>query len=242
MLIRKELLIPFILLVIVGALSFYTTFKYLGDYLHYNNLQKNGIVTLAVIIDKGIYEDGSIIYPENTVASDSHVLKLRYLSNSSNDNICEAVVSKNIYDRFKLKNEIRVLHESSAARCYLPQNLKGLYIISIAGLSFGVIFLLIFLLLAIYIYKSFRKVRSPIKLSTEISVAKDKIICPECLIEMEEGYIPGVGGINWRKRKDPIGLPNMLTGLPGTVFWFKRPILHAFKCKKCSVVIFKYGK
>jgi hypothetical protein len=73
-------------------------------------------------------------------------------------------------------------------------------------------------------------------------VEKEKLKCPECGSIMAEGYIPGVGGINWRERNDPIGLPTILSGLPGTTYWFKRPILHAFNCKECGVVTFRYVK
>ena len=30
--------------------------------------------------------------------------------------------------------------------------------------------------------------------------------------------------------------------LPGTTFWVKRPLLHAFNCKDCEIITFKYGK
>jgi hypothetical protein len=59
---------------------------------------------------------------------------------------------------------------------------------------------------------------------------------------MEEGYLPLVSGIQWRKGSEPIGLPHALKGLAGTVGWRGRPRLHAFRCSRCEIVSFQYGK
>ncbi len=59
---------------------------------------------------------------------------------------------------------------------------------------------------------------------------------------MEEGYIPVVCGINWRRKDQKIGLPTIFTGLPGTVWWnpFKRPNLPGYHCPKYHIIIFLY--
>lgn len=68
--------------------------------------------------------------------------------------------------------------------------------------------------------------------------------CPTCKSIMEDGYIPIVGGIHWRRKGQRVGLPSMLTGLPGTVWWnpFRRPKLPAYHCPKCKIIIFVYGE
>ena len=240
---KKEFALPLILLLLVGMASLYITVKYLGDFLYYNNLTKNGVFTTSVISGKEIIDVKESAATGSSSASNSHILKLSYTTPDNKNQPCKAVVSKNVYERSSINNSIEVVYlEDDNKRCYLTENAQGLYILNLLAVCFGAVFLLIFLLLALYIYKSFKKRDYPVKLSTEFSVSKDKIVCPECGCEMSEGYIPGVGGINWRERQEPVGLPNMLTGLPGTIFWFKRPILHAFNCKKCSVVTFMYGK
>ena len=240
---KKEFALPVILLLLVGTSSLYITGKYLGDFLYYHNLTKNGVVATSVLSGKEIRDDKASAAVGTNPASKRHILILSYTTPDNNKQPCEAVVSKNIYERSSINSSIEVLYqEDDNKRCYLTENAQGLYILNLLAVCFGAVFLLIFLLLALYIYKSFKKRDHPVKLSTEFSVSKDKILCPECGGEMSEGYIPGVGGINWRDREEPVGLPNMLTGLPGTIFWFKRPILHAFNCKKCVVVTFMYGK
>ena len=243
MTIKKELVLPLILLLLIGTASLYITGKYLGDLLFYHNLTTNGVLTSSVITGKVIKDDKVTAAAGSNPASKSHILKLSYTTPDNNNQDCDAVVSKNVYERSSINNSIEVLYlKDENKKCYLSENAQGFYILNLFAVCFGAVFLLIFLLLALYIYKSFKKRDYHVKLSTEFSVSKDKILCPECGGEMSEGYIPGVGGINWRDREEPVGLPNMLTGLPGTIFWFKRPILHAFNCNKCRVVTFKYGK
>lgn len=78
-------------------------------------------------------------------------------------------------------------------------------------------------------------------LTTHFEPGPTQLPCPRCGKPMEEGYLPLVGGISWRQSSEPIGLPHALTGLPGTVGWWGRPRLHAYRCEACAVVIFRYG-
>ena len=239
---KKELVLPLVLLVILGAVSIYVPLKYMADFLYYRDIRANGINTTAEIVEKGIKRNGVFLQSDNRSVNDRHILKLTYSSQTNGEESCEAVVSKKIYENYLVGDKFKVLYnKKDSNKCFLPENARSLYLLSLIAICFGALFLIIFLASALYVYKSFKKREIPVKLSTRISNT-DRILCPECSGEMTEGYIPGVGGINWRERKDPVGLPTMLTGLPGTIFWVKRPILHAFNCKKCSVVIFRYGK
>ena len=242
MLLKKELIFPLILLLLLAAVSMYLPVKYLGDYFFYRSLNKKGIKTEAVIKEKGILADGKFLFSGQTRPSDHHLLKFEYITESKEPAICECAVSKNVYDSSLIGGRSDIVSsETAAGKCYLPENARSLYIFSVIILSFGLVFLIIFAAVAVHIYRSFKKRKIPVKLSTKFSLTNE-LFCPECGSRMIEGYIPGVGGINWRERNEPVGLPNMLTGLPGTVFWNKRPILHAFNCKECGVITFKYNK
>jgi hypothetical protein len=104
--------------------------------------------------------------------------------------------------------------------------------------------LLLVCILAFFIYRSYKKPvpEKPIKLTTKIALKENEIQCPNCLLKMKEGYIPTVGAIPWRNMDQPVGMPTIFSGLPGTIFWLKRPKLHAYHCKNCRIVTFKYGK
>jgi hypothetical protein len=69
----------------------------------------------------------------------------------------------------------------------------------------------------------------------------DTIMCPSCGGKMAEGTLVLLAGLHWREPGQPIGLPHALGGLPGTVGWRGRPLLHAFRCSRCEVLTAQYG-
>lgn len=73
-------------------------------------------------------------------------------------------------------------------------------------------------------------------------VAEGAAPCPVCGRRMAEGYLVPMAGVHWREEGAPVGLPHALSGLPGTVGWWRRPRLHAFRCAECAVVSFQYGR
>lgn len=65
--------------------------------------------------------------------------------------------------------------------------------------------------------------------------------CPSCGKQMDEGYVPVLAGLHWRRLGEPLGLPHALSGMPGTVGWRGRPRLHAFRCVPCEILTVQYG-
>jgi hypothetical protein len=68
-----------------------------------------------------------------------------------------------------------------------------------------------------------------------------EVRCPACGKAMDEGYVPLLSGMSWRRIGEPIGLPHALTGMPGTVGRRGRPRLHAFRCVPCEIVTLQVG-
>lgn len=243
MTINRDLLLPLILLFLLGAASFYLPVKYFEDYRFYSELKRSGMETGGIIVNKGIMADGEFSVTDSTEPSDRQLFKIEYNSVNNLKEVCDTSVSRAVFDKHSTGNRLNIVYlESDKRTCFLPENVDSLYLLSLIVNLFGLLFILIFIAAAVFIYKSFKKRKNPVILSTEFSITGEQILCPECGNKMTEGYIPGVGGINWRERMGPVGLPNILTGLPGTVYWRKRPVLHAFNCKQCAVVTFKYIK
>lgn len=72
--------------------------------------------------------------------------------------------------------------------------------------------------------------------------ARMGVACPQCQKPMREGALPLLAGLHWREPGEPVGIPNALAGLPGTTSWRGRPILHAYRCDPCEVLLVKHGR
>ena len=59
---------------------------------------------------------------------------------------------------------------------------------------------------------------------------------------MQEGYIPTGGGIFWFRAREGTELFPMANALPATSSWFRRAKLEAYRCPRCQLVTFRYGK
>jgi hypothetical protein len=60
---------------------------------------------------------------------------------------------------------------------------------------------------------------------------------------MTDGYVPAQRGIFFhRKGENTEQLFDFAEALPATSAWLRRAKLEAYLCKKCNLVIFRYGK
>ena len=66
--------------------------------------------------------------------------------------------------------------------------------------------------------------------------------CPQCHSSMQDGFIPAGGGIFWFRREPDPQLFAFAKALPGTSSWFRRAKLEAYRCPRCELVLFRYGK
>jgi hypothetical protein len=90
-----------------------------------------------------------------------------------------------------------------------------------------------------WLHHSLRKIGVP---QRRMEIDPGGVVCPVCAGKMAEGYSPLLAGIHWRDAGQPLGLPHALSGLPGTVGWRGRAIVHAFRCPGCEVLTLQYGK
>jgi len=67
------------------------------------------------------------------------------------------------------------------------------------------------------------------------------IRCPECHSLMEEGFIPTGGGLHWFRKPDA-GPQDFAEAIPGTHAWLRRARLAAWRCRKCHLITFRYGR
>ncbi|MAE66338.1 MAG: hypothetical protein CMJ18_18870 [Phycisphaeraceae bacterium] len=66
--------------------------------------------------------------------------------------------------------------------------------------------------------------------------------CPECGAPMQNGFIPAGGGISWFDRLSADQVIGFAKSLPGTSAWFRRARLEAYRCTRCRLVTFRYGR
>lgn len=94
------------------------------------------------------------------------------------------------------------------------------------------------LLLGVFLHRSFTR---PVHPPRRMDAPPGEVRCPACGKAMDEGYVPLLAGVHWRRLGEPIGLPHALGGLPGTVGRRGRPRLHAFRCVPCEILTLQYG-
>ena len=152
---------------------------------------------------------------------------------------CTADTSVAIYDATEIGESLEVVQvEWKPGECELASTIEASgrllwFVLAVIGsILAGLI------ALGIVLTRSFTR---PVDPRRRMQVEIGEVRCHACGQAMEEGYLPLVSAIQWRKIGEPIGLPHALKGLAGTVGWRGRPRLHAFRCSTCEIVSFQYG-
>jgi hypothetical protein len=151
---------------------------------------------------------------------------------------CKAHLGASSLSEYELGD--RVLAYRRADRpgvCELEVTIDAARALLVASAALLVALLLGILLVAKVVSRSLSETPS---LTTQFDTGQP-LACPRCTKPMAEGYLPLLAGIHWRRVSEPVGIPHALKGLPGTVGWWGRPRVHAYRCEACEVVTFRYG-
>jgi hypothetical protein len=166
-------------------------------------------------------------------------LALRLATGPHAGQACTASSPVSLYERIEPGESLPVVYlAESPDSCVLASTLEttGLLLwVLLAGVA---CFLLMILGVGVWLQRSYTRPGLP---RNRMQVASRSVPCPVCGAAMAEGYLPLLAGLHWRELGQPIGLPHALSGLPGTVGWRGRPLLHAFRCARCEVITFRYG-
>ena len=65
--------------------------------------------------------------------------------------------------------------------------------------------------------------------------------CPDCGARMQVGVLPVSSGLNWQPWS-PTATMSMAEGIPGTSSVHRANRLEAHRCRKCEIVLFRYGR
>ncbi|MEQ9619006.1 MAG: PF20097 family protein [Deltaproteobacteria bacterium] len=240
----KELILPLLVVVTLTVVATWILYNFLGKFIFYEKLHRGGVETNAVLLDKGIFRNGRLFKTSVTSASNDHRFVVAFATEEGVTGKCTISVSKRTYDVISKRDELLISYlPEDPAQCTIPNSFELNRYLVITVLAVAVFLLLLAAGFVLYIYKSFKKPSSRhlVPLTNNLDLPGDGLTCPKCGSGMTEGYLPAVGGVSWRDRDDPVGIPTMLTGLPGTTFWLKRPKLHAYHCESCHIITFRYG-
>ena len=58
---------------------------------------------------------------------------------------------------------------------------------------------------------------------------------------MEHGFIPTGGGMHWFRKRDA-SATDFAEHIPGTHAWLRSARLPAWRCRKCAMILFRYGE
>jgi hypothetical protein len=241
---RKGIWFPVALVLIIITIALWFPFKYGYAFIYNHRLLKKGVVEHARVVKKGIMVNKELVWATETRPSSDHQLLVRLSKAGIEPVICQFGVSKSLYDDTSPGERISVMFlTEEPEKCKLYYGIDGTQKILMAG--FGLSSLMIFIAFGsmFFIRRSYRRPGpgNSSYLTTEMECEGD-LYCQQCSEKMAEGYLPMGFGIHWRSINHPVGIPNIFGVLPGTMFWLKRPKLHAFHCEKCRIVTFKYGK
>jgi len=240
---KKGIWFPLSLVSLIILIALWFPFKYGAVFLLNRSLLREGVVENAQIFKKGILVDGKLVWTLQTKPSDEHVFIVKLLSQGGRENLCQFGVTQRLYNNSSLGVSIPVTFlPENPERCKLSYSLPGSQSILSKGLALSAAMIL-FALGAIFFIHHSHKQPGPGSSSqlTTVIKSEESPNCPEWGIKMTGGYLPMGFGIHWRNMNQPVAIPTIFSGLSGTVFWLKRPRLHGYRCKKCRIIIFKYG-
>jgi hypothetical protein len=163
---------------------------------------------------------------------------MRLATGAHTGKVCTAKTSAAEYDDAVSGQVFEVVYRADRGECVLDATIvrSGIVLWSISG---GAASLL--LLIASIGAWAHQSLTTPAFPRRRMNVEGTALACPVCGGEMAEGYLPMLAGVHWRGLGQPVGTPHNLSGLPGTVGWRRRPLLHAFRCPECQIVSFQYG-
>jgi hypothetical protein len=243
---KKGIWFPIVLVLLVAVIALWYPFRYGNAFLYNLRLLNNGVIENARIVQKGIVVNETLkwVEPYLTEPSDDHHVQVELNGGYVDQSFCQFGVSKTFYDSRPVGMRVPITFlADEPEKCKLASGISGTQNILIVGMSVSTFMLLIALGALFYISRSYKKPDpgNPNRLTTEMEF-ENPLNCPQCNENMIEGYMPMGFGIHWRRIDHPVGIPNIFSVLPGTIFWFKRPKLHAYHCERCKIVTFQYGK
>ncbi|MCH7927302.1 MAG: hypothetical protein IID03_04870 [Candidatus Dadabacteria bacterium] len=242
----KEIILPLLVAILLTIVPIWMICNYYGEYFHYQNLSENGVLKTARLKNKEIkINERKILRLFITDNTENYRFYVGFNTVAKKYVICEFGVSKDTYYSIGIRDELAIIYSpSNPSDCSIPDGIEISRYLLLMTLIVAFLILLAGIGFYYYIYNSYKKPhpQNLVKPTTDMDLGGNTPKCPKCGVNMTEGYMPTVGGVAWRDREEPIGIPTMLTGLPGTTFWVKRPLLHAFNCKECEIITFKYGK
>ncbi len=241
---KKGIWFPISLVVLVAVIALWAPFTYGGIFLYNRHLLDAGVVESAKIIRKGVLVRDKLVWTRQSQNSGDHQLQVEFFNSGGERNICQFSVSKLLYDYHPPGTKIPVIFlPEDPQKCKMSAGIPGTQLILKFALGISAFMMLFASGSLFFVFKSYKKSGpgDSSSLATEIGL-KEGMCCPKCDSEMIEGYLPMGSGIIWRNINQPVGIPTVFGGLPGTVFLGKRPKLHAYHCASCKIVTFKYGK
>lgn len=153
---------------------------------------------------------------------------------------CTAGTSAEIYESMEPGARLEVVYlDAKPGDCELVSTIEAsrLVLALFVGMLGGI---LVFLTgIGVLLTRTFTRPGAP---ERRMEADPREVRCPACGKRMEEGYVPLLAGLHWRTPGQPVGLPHVLSGLPGTVGRRSRPRLHAFRCVPCEVLTLQYGR
>jgi hypothetical protein len=152
---------------------------------------------------------------------------------------CTAGTSQGIYHATQKGDVLPVVYvEWKPGNCELESTIEASGLVLWSFIGALAVAVLLLAAVGLFFQRSFTRPAFP---SRRMEAEPRDLRCPVCGKQMDEGYVPSLAGLHWRRLGEPIGLPHALGGLPGTVGWRGRPRLHAFRCVPCEVVALQYG-